>query len=130
MPPTIQVLRKLKEDAFGNVLIKIVKYKESILTTKSPNNTVLLRNNKILQIDKIYANINSQCIKIHGTVLKKKYSMFTYPCDSKILKMWAVTKKRNILLTCKLNCVCAKMVVLDISSEIKERIYVMPLLHM
>lgn len=131
VPPTIQVLRKLKEDAFGNVLIKTIKYKESILTTKSPNNTVLLHNNKILQINKIYApaNIDNQCIQIHGTVLKKKHSMFTYPCNSNILKMWAVTKKRNNLLTCKLNCVRAKMVVLDISSEIKERIYVMPLLH-
>lgn len=51
VPPTIQVLRKLKEDAFGNVLIKTIKYKESILTTKSLNNTVLLHNNKILQIN-------------------------------------------------------------------------------
>lgn len=39
-------------------------------------------------------------------------------------------KKRNNPFTCNLNYVRAKMVVLDISTEIKEKMYVMPLLHM
>jgi len=102
------------------------------LTPKSPNNTVLLTNGTILEINKIYipSNKDENEIEISGTTLRIIKPLFTFPCNSNSLKMWTVTKSNPRSVTCKLEKVSQKMVTLDISENGKERIYTMPLLHM
>ncbi|XP_036148272.1 uncharacterized protein LOC118647441 [Monomorium pharaonis] len=78
IPPTIQILRKLRSDHVGNIPVVKIQLKNTILTNKSPNNTVLLNNNKILEINSIYISVNEniQSIKITGIILKKNEPLY------------------------------------------------------
>lgn len=44
--------------------------------------------------------------------------------------MWRVSKKRSNISTYKLIDIQLKMVEINISNEVEEKIYVLPLLHM
>lgn len=50
----IKVLKKSSCQNSGKINIKKLEYKDVLLTTKSPNNTVLLFNGSIIQINNIY----------------------------------------------------------------------------
>lgn len=130
--PSIKILKSLCADASGKIIIKRVFYKGVILTSKSPNNTILLDNGTLLMINEMYLSSNETLdnIKIRGIKLVKKQSLFTYPCDSADLKMWRVNKNYRNVVVCDLNSVFQKMIALNLSYEKKERIYTMPLLHM
>jgi len=54
LPPTssVQIISKLQKDISGNT-IKRLKYNNSILTEKFPNNTVILENGTLMEITKI-----------------------------------------------------------------------------
>ncbi|XP_067206952.1 uncharacterized protein [Linepithema humile] len=99
-PPSVTILRKGRTERNGSILVKKIKYKQVIITTKSPNNTVLLNNKILMNIDAMHVppNENDTRIVLTGTALRIIEPMFTYPCNSETLKMWKVdvTSKRII----------------------------------
>jgi len=75
-----------------------------LLTTKSPNNTVRLINGNKMQINNIYLPENQTHMEhIEMWYLKKKKSIYNYPCDSKYLSAWTVTKRYERIGTYKIN---------------------------
>lgn len=127
----IQILRQLRPDNARNIPVVRIKFRNTILTKNSPNNTVLLNNNKILEINSMYIpkNENIQSIKITGIILKKIAPLYVYPYSAEIMEMWRVSKRQNDMVTYMLSDVQLKMIQFNISSQTKENIYVMPLLH-
>lgn len=124
----MEIIKKKKEDDH-NICILKMKYKGVILTSKSPNNTVLLKNGKILEINKLFLSCDhTNEISISGVILKKSKPMLQYPCNSEPLEMWRVTREDK-MSTYSLESVICKMVTLVITNE-GEKIYSMPLLHM
>jgi len=117
----------------AEISVKKLHYKEDI-SCNSLNNTVLLKNDSILQIDKIYIppNEGENAIQISGNILNPEKSIFTYSCNSKSLNMWKVTKS-HIRKICILQTVVLKMVsnrwqlwtrktlYNDVSSSIKDK---------
>lgn len=133
LPPAVTVLTKLCQTPTGIIPIKKLKFKGATISTKSPNNNVQLQNGKLLQINNMYIppNGDMEDIVISGSVLTKKKPMFLYPCNSKTLNMWEVTAGQEIQQTWPLSCVSLKMVILNVSAELREgKTYAMPLLHL
>jgi len=56
--------------------------------------------------------------------------MYNYPCDSKYLSAWTVTKRNGKIGTYKVNEIQKKMININLSVVEKEKIYVLALLHM
>lgn len=50
---SVQIISKLQKDISENTTIKRLKYNNSILTQKFPNNTVILENGTLMEITKI-----------------------------------------------------------------------------
>lgn len=71
--PSVKILRSLCADASGKVIIKRVLYKGVIITSKSPNETILLDTGTLLMINEIYLPLNETLdnIKIRGIKLEK-----------------------------------------------------------
>lgn len=69
-PSLVKILRKLRLDNSGKVSVKRLQFKNTLLTDKVPNNTVLLNNNKIFQITNIYIpqNGDEKSIEIVGII--------------------------------------------------------------
>ncbi|KAK0174954.1 hypothetical protein PV327_008742 [Microctonus hyperodae] len=112
VPPSISIITRLTPDNERKISIKRIKYKDALLTTKCPDNTVLLSNNTILQINEIYIppHENEGSIQICGITLKIINPIFTYPCDSNDLKMWVTKKNSDDVEICLLNAVHVKMI--------------------
>lgn len=79
-PPLVKILRKLRLDNSDKVPIKRLQFKNTLMTDKVPNNTVLLNNNKIFQITSIYIPQNSdeKSIEIVGNIFKKIEPLYIY----------------------------------------------------
>ena len=92
LPPTINILKAGYVDPNGLQLITKLIYKGLIISKKSPNNGVLLSNETILQIKNMYKRRDENIIEIQGNILSIKRSIYAYPCDSSIIKMWRVKK--------------------------------------
>lgn len=110
------------------MFVKKLRYKNMILTIEGANNTVLLENSEILQLQRIEATTDLKIIKITGTHLKKIKPAFTYPCNSAALGIW-ITKKVNLSTTTTLDKIINKMVTFNIATEKREKLYTFPLLH-
>ncbi|XP_043473415.1 uncharacterized protein LOC122505698 [Leptopilina heterotoma] len=124
MPLKIQILKSI-----GNDILKLT-YKEYTLTPKSPDNFVMLKNNKFLRIKKIYRT--QQGIKVDGNLWRAKRPLFAYPINSEILDMWVLSSRPSrSSVTFNLNYIEIKMVRLSLNFEEKapKRHYCMPLLH-
>lgn len=50
----IKILKEYQDNDMNELIIKRIKLKNVLLTTKLPDNSILLKNNEILQIHKIY----------------------------------------------------------------------------
>lgn len=141
LPKTIIILKTGPSEPCGRTPIKKIKYKETILTCKKPNNVVFLTNKNIIKINTMYIpqNGRKKDIILTGYKLKIVKPMFTFPDNSGKLDMWQVVET-TIETTCLLQSVACKMVLLkttiyenddeenDDAEEIKT--FVMPLLHM
>ncbi|KYQ53228.1 hypothetical protein ALC60_07631, partial [Trachymyrmex zeteki] len=123
LPLSVEILKQ------SSICIKKIRYKNFIITIKSPNNTIILINGKILQINSIYTHSDENEIQISEIILRIIKPIFEYPCNSKSLKMWRV-KKSNTIITQPLTNVLQKMVTFVLNNNNnQEKIYVMPLLH-
>lgn len=111
-------------------MIPITKltYKGLVISSKLPNNGVVLTNGTILQIQNIYKTQDENRIKIEGTVMCVKRSIYTYPCDSSVFKMWRV-KKTQRRKTCTIESIDRKLMILDLSDVVAEKIYAVSLIH-
>lgn len=140
LPKTIIILKIGLPEPYGRIPIKKIKYKETILTCKNPNNVVYLTNKNIIKIKTMYIpqNRKKKNIILTGYKLKIVKPMFTFPDDSDKLDMWQVVET-TIETTCLLQSVISKMVLLKTTiyenddendDEEETKTFVMPLLHM
>ena len=124
-PIRIQILQSNDRD------ILKVKYRDCVLTTKCPNNLVMLRDKTLMKINKITRK--PEGVKIECNPWKIKRSMFLFPTDSKDLYMWELREKaEDRIIEANLKDVKFKMVKLSLNLKVegKMRVYTMPLLHL
>ena len=125
IPTLIEVLKEKQRQ------ITEIKYKNCIITTKSPNNVILTKDDTILKIKSIIRDPDEN-ILVKGEVLKKKKPIFTYPFNSKHLRMWQLRiEPTGNEETCDIQNVDCKLVKLSINlqEDAEKREYVIPLLH-
>lgn len=100
-----------------------------MITTKAPDNVVLLKNNKILQIDsiKVVKNdvaLSKNNVSLKGTLYETKGNLFSFPNDSSevgIYKVKLTTKKYD----CSFDDVQCKFVNL----KVRQSTYCIKMLH-
>jgi len=94
MLPQAIIILKTGLPEHGRTPVKKIKFKETILTCKKPNNVVSLTNKKIINIEAMYIpqNGKKEDIILTGNTLKMVKPMFTYPCNSTKLDMWQVVE--------------------------------------
>ncbi|XP_051165237.1 uncharacterized protein LOC127289165 [Leptopilina boulardi] len=129
-PPKPQLPVKIKILKSNDLEIFKLKYKECTLTTKMPDNFVILKNRNLVRIRKIYKTEGE--IRIEGNIWDTKNPIFTYPLNSKLLNMWELrSKPSNRLTTFNVNDIKQKMVKLSLNFSEREpkKHYCMPLLH-
>ncbi|KYN10867.1 hypothetical protein ALC57_16994, partial [Trachymyrmex cornetzi] len=128
-----EIVKKTNCEQSEKINIKRLRYKDVLITTKSPNNTFLLSNGKIIQINNIYLSENQsqlKYIKICGDILQKRKCIYNYLCESKYLSAWNVTKRNKQTITCEVHEIQKKMITINLSEHKKEKIYTLGLLHM
>lgn len=129
IPPEFAILKKNKHrDPEGIERIQKIQYKGFIISLKSPNNTVLLHDGTILQLNLIYKQHGSDEINLQGKVFGMKKSVYTYPVDSSFFSMWQVKETRNIKRS-TLSSIHKKMIFMDIGVGTTRKLYCVPLLH-
>lgn len=130
IPPNIKILKQSHQDEFDNTPITRIQFKGTIITTKHPNNTVLLQDKKIIQVSYIFIPPGENNIYIKSIKLKKVCPIYEYPFNSEYLNMWVVNERNCPTVTVPLNNVDKKMVCFVIRTNNKKKMYAMPLLHM
>lgn len=110
--------------------IKKLQYKRSLLSSKTPDNVVLLKDNTIVEIKKIYHG--EQFIMIEGKIWNVKSSIYNYPVSSNLLHMWELhshVSNNNIIIS--LNEIQNKMIKLSLnfSTHSEIRIFAISSLH-
>lgn len=149
--PLAQVCRRLHEIALAQSKPKItrnfqilkrkvsgtkeqitkIRFAGVILSVKEPDNTVLLRNRKIAQLKEMCLSKNKKNIEIMCLILKKERPLLNYPCNSNELQMWKVSRRKITHFNkCNLNNIHRKMVLFKFKTQVGEKMYTMPLLHM
>ena len=130
------ILKKTKYKNETKIIIHRLKYYDSEITVKKPNNVVLLKNNKIFQISHIYCNEDTQDLtKIHidGKEISIIKSGSDYPLDSAQLNIFQVKNKPNSEnMHIFLSDVLCKLMHLSIFELPDDQpiSFVIPLLHM
>lgn len=128
VPPKIQILKRCSRDRTRIVKMKYLDY---TLTTKRPNNTVLLNNGKCFLIEEIRSfEQNLEETVLVGKVWKKKESLYTHPFDSSRMKTWILHQNpRTTRIEVLLTSITDKMMTLEFQSGPTTKVYTMPLLH-
>ena len=129
-PPMPKLPYKIHILKFQELNIFKLKYKEYTLTTKSPNNFVMLKNRLLFEIKEITRT--PEGIKIQGSPWRTKRSLLVYPTDSKDLFMWELQiKPSNEQMNFNIKCIKLKMVQLEMNLKERSlmRVYYMPLFH-
>lgn len=132
-PPKCAILKCKKVNE--SVDITRVKFNDCELTSKAPNNTILLKNGKIMTIERMHSNsmgAKEKSITIVGKELEIVDNAFVYPTESRLLDIFKVEEKKAASMQISLQDVKCKMVqlsVFELPSDEKE-IYVIPMLHM
>lgn len=109
------------------------EYEQTILTTKSPNNMVLLQNDKCIEIKKMFRDIqHTNQVLIQGVEWTKRNTFFTYPTDSTILGIWKLhekpSNKTETMSICKIKKKLVKLTV-RLGPDEPQVVVVIPLLH-
>jgi len=81
-----KLIPEIKIRKANHLEIKKMQYKGTSLTTKAPDNMVLLKNNTILEIKKIWRT--EQLIQLEGTIWDKRNNLiYNYPVSSDEMRM-------------------------------------------
>lgn len=111
--------------------ISKIRFRGVIMSTKKPDNSILLNDGEIIQIQEIICrdSTHSKNVELIGSILKKDKPLLKYPCDSKILEMWKVsrTHRRHSF---RMDAINRKMILFTFEHEDCEKMYTMPILHM
>lgn len=123
LPP----IYSLKIDKQNNIIQ--VKYKEFVISSSPPDNIVILNNDKIVKINRIFRD---EILKIECQVWKKDKPLYTYPTNSEIFNIWKLNNastRNNVVYP--LTAISQKLVKLQLSfgNDRPEKVYVVPLLH-
>lgn len=122
-PPEVQIIMKKM-----NSIVKL-KYKSIILSTRHPNNMVLLQDKSIARICK-FSIVNDN---YYATIQRydKKEQVFDDPCDSGTLDIWEISRISKIKVDIQLQQIKDKLIhfKLNFSQDQDTRSFVLPLLH-
>lgn len=129
MNSTPMIEGKKSVDSEGKTIIKKIKFASFTISAREGDNTVLLKDNNIMEISEIFILPEEGAIKISGFMFKKLRPMLTFPCDSVALEMWKVEKDEKKLIFRKIGEVKKKMVILVSKEGGNKKLYAMPLLH-
>lgn len=139
MPTVLQIgLCKIlkKQKCKEGINVKKLQFCNSQLTTKHPNNCVLLKNKSIINIVSMHIHGETEDVK-NVVILCKQLNIiesgFTYPLDSSLLNIFKVKKSDDMeSVQISLSNIESKLVFLSISELIYDEklLYVVPLLHM
>lgn len=138
-PNIIQLgLCKIKNEkkSKSGVEIKSMLFRNCELTTKPPNNCILLKSNQVIIVFRIHAYEKTEDLKkihVEGKKLHILGPVVDYPLDSSILHIWKVKPSCNTaIIKATLSDIDCKMVYLPIFElpEDERVSYVLPLLHM
>lgn len=124
LPPAYEILKTVGND------IKKIKFKQFIISTTVPDNTILLKDGTIINVEKIIRKTAS--FALQGQILMKMKEVFNYPCDSSVLEMWEINLEcRRKVVNCTLNDIERKMARMTVSFEEdgNSKTFVAPLLH-
>ncbi|KYN10946.1 hypothetical protein ALC57_16916 [Trachymyrmex cornetzi] len=92
IPPKLIILKQKDIDNNHKLLLKL-KYQNFLITTKSPNDLVMLNDCSVIKIVSLgYYCENENDITISGVYWMKKKSIFEYPTNSAHLYMWQLKK--------------------------------------
>lgn len=122
---------EIKQDPNGT--IKEIRYKQKNISTGSPNNMILLINNKVIEVQHIYHSVITDEILIDGVEWPVKQAIY----DDGIInsgdqQSWEL--KNNSIpgnLTISLNQIENRMVRFDLNLDVDsdDRIFVISMLH-
>lgn len=133
IPKQFEII-SLKKNNNEQVIIKL-RYKNIILTTKQPNDIIMLNDGIIVKITNFEcASENEDEIQLTGFKWIPKKPIFNYPTSSAHLGMWQLnTKMSSDTIQFKLSHILQKMVLMRIPYKKQnlqfEKIYVIPLIH-
>lgn len=132
--PTIKIVTRETGQSGNRIEVRKLKYKDFILTTKSPNNLVLLENGVVLFTTKIISwQIDQQNVQIQGNQWKIKGSIFKYPTKSEDLEMWELARlPSRKIIQCDISKIKRKMIKLEVTRNHRYRktqIYAISFLH-
>ena len=124
LPPVLEILSVRKNT------VKRIRYKKITIIDSSPDNIVILEDNTIVKINKIFGDITN--LMFEGQIWKEKKSIFTYPSKSDCFKMWQMKNEvSRQTITSSVISIDNKLVKLSLSLEenASEKVYVIPLIH-
>lgn len=124
--PKFEILKKINDSK-----ILELKYKEAILSTKFPNNIVRLDDERIFQLEEIFLS-KENILNAKGKIVKIIKSVYSYPSNSNITKMWKVQSGTSTLsVTVPLDNIEGKVVLLRVNfdSQKPERAFALSLIH-
>lgn len=116
--------------------IKRLRYKEFTLKTTPPNNTVMLRNGQVFQIEKISSvsdSFEKNQIVFKGKSLEIGGPAYTYPTDSSLFNIFKLKKQASQYEASfyleDLHCTMIHHCIYELESDEDSLSYVMPLMH-
>ena len=104
--------------------------KEVTISNTFPDNMVLLEDNTVVMIKKMFSN--STNLQFEGQTWEKKKPLFTYPTNSSHLKIWELQEKvTRGTVTYDVNTISSKLfkLSLNLKEDKSERTFDIPLLH-
>lgn len=135
IPVLVTILRSKKEQ--GKIVITRLKFMDAELSVKKPNNIVLLKNGKIIKIERIICEQTDAEKEyfIEGTEFSKISPAFLYPEGAfKELNMFSIqlannNVKKEIFPISEIKSKIVFLNIYDLPGE-DEKLYSVPLLHM
>lgn len=123
LPPMYEIIKIVRNE------ITQIKFKQFIISTSIPNNTILLKNGRIISVEKIIRN--PERLVVEGQELRIVKRVYNYPSDSSFFNIWEVQINQRRKISCPLDEIDTKMVRLTLSFEENrnKRTFVVPLLH-
>ena len=124
LPPNLEILKR-KE-----TYVEEIKFKEVTISNSSPDNMVLLEDDTVVEVQRMFGSLTN--LEFEGQIWQKKKPIFMYPTNSKHLKMWELRKEITPeIITYNLNSVTSKVVKISLSlkESQSERTFVIPIIH-